>query len=91
MQTLSKEQIEEHVKQNFELTEKEKEEREKLLLQGFDNWRKSEFHTFCRANERFGRQSIAKIALMIGTKTEAEVRQYSAVFWRKQKISDITK
>lgn len=40
---------------DFELTQAEQEEKEKLLSQGFGNWNKRDFQAFLRAIEKHGR------------------------------------
>lgn len=42
----------------LELTEKEKKEREKLLVKGFGNWKKTEYNQFIKACAEFGRDNL---------------------------------
>lgn len=74
------------------LTEKEIEEKEKLLTQGFENWGKRDFSAFIKANEKYGRNNIEQIANDIDGKTLEEVKEYSKVFWKRYKeISEYEK
>lgn len=68
------------------LTDKQLQEKEKLIKQGFYNWTKKEFLAFCKACEYYGRDAFDDIAAEIGTKTAEEVRAYSKVFWKKLKF-----
>ena len=44
-----------------------------------------DFNAFVRACEKFGRAAVPAIAAEIEGKTESEVRQYSVVFWQRNK------
>jgi len=75
-----------------QLTEVEKEERERLLTEGFNNWSKRDFNNFVRGCERYGRDDLERILLEVEGKTEEEVAEYSAVFWeRHTEIADYEK
>eukprot|EP01107_Rhizomastix_libera_P007984 TRINITY_DN23029_c0_g1_i1.p1 TRINITY_DN23029_c0_g1~~TRINITY_DN23029_c0_g1_i1.p1 ORF type:complete len:379 (-),score=121.63 TRINITY_DN23029_c0_g1_i1:2-1138(-) len=63
-----------------DLTEAEIEEKEKLLTQGFADWKRRDFQAFVRACERYGRKSYSDIAAEVA-KTKEEVKKYSQVFW----------
>ncbi|KAK9722597.1 chromatin remodeling complex Adenosinetriphosphatase [Basidiobolus ranarum] len=65
------------------LTEEEKEEKEKLLEEGFENWGKRDFNSFVRASERHGRDDIEAIAQEIDGKSLEEIEAYSKVFWER--------
>ena len=67
------------------LTEEEKLEKEELSKQGFPNWTKRDFISFCKANEKYGRDNIEQIAYEVEGKTLQEVKDYSAVFWKRYK------
>ncbi|KAL3096922.1 hypothetical protein niasHS_002638 [Heterodera schachtii] len=71
------------------LTEKEEEERHKLLESNeFADWSKREFRQFINANERYGRNEMEAIARDVETKSYDEVVRYAKVFWRR--IDDLT-
>lgn len=65
------------------LTEKEQEEKEQLLSEGFQNWSRRDFVAFVRACEKYGRDDLKSIASEIDGKTEEEVEKYSKVFWNR--------
>ncbi|CAM6019488.1 unnamed protein product [Sphagnum balticum] len=67
------------------LTEKEQDEKEQLLQEGFQNWARRDFVAFVRACEKYGRNDIKSIASEIEGKTEEEVETYSNVFWSRYK------
>ncbi|CAM6081834.1 unnamed protein product [Calypogeia fissa] len=68
-----------------QLTEKEIEEKERLLEEGFSNWSRRDFNAFVRACEKYGRTDIRSIATEIEGKTEDDVVKYSKVFWERYK------
>ncbi|KAL3692725.1 hypothetical protein R1sor_006376 [Riccia sorocarpa] len=68
-----------------QLTEKEQEEKDRLLKEGFSNWTRRDFNAFVRACEKYGRNDIRSIASEIEGKTEEEVSRYSKVFWERYK------
>jgi SWI/SNF-related matrix-associated actin-dependent regulator of chromatin subfamily A member 5 len=70
------------------LTEEEVAEKEELSTQGFANWQRRDFHSFVRANEKYGRDKYNEIAEEIGTKTAKEVKEYSKVFWERYEEID---
>ena len=71
------------------LTKEENELKDKIMKSGFTDWSKSEFSSFIKGCERFGRDDIEKISDMIGSKTKEEVEKYSKVFWeRVSQLSD---
>lgn len=65
------------------LTEKEQEEKDQLLSEGFQNWSRRDFVAFVRACEKYGRDDLKSIASEIDGKTEEEVEKYSKVFWNR--------
>ncbi|XP_060688494.1 probable global transcription activator SNF2L1 isoform X1 [Hemiscyllium ocellatum] len=74
------------------LNQKEIEEKEKLLTQGFTTWNKRDFNQFIKANEKYGRDDIDNIAREVEGKTPEEVIEYSAVFWERcNELQDIEK
>ncbi|KAL2635064.1 hypothetical protein R1flu_006543 [Riccia fluitans] len=68
-----------------QLTEREQEEKDRLLKEGFSNWSRRDFNAFVRACEKYGRTDIRSIASEIEGKTEEEVSRYSKVFWERYK------
>ena len=67
-----------------EVTEAEAAERAELLTHGFGAWQKRDFLAFTKAMEKHGRDDYDNIVRdMEGMKTEAEVREYAAVFWAR--------
>ena len=44
-----------------------------------------DFNAFVRATEKYGRKNVTQIATEIEGKSEADVRQYSEVFWKRYK------
>ncbi|KAJ1336566.1 hypothetical protein BSLG_007350 [Batrachochytrium salamandrivorans] len=65
------------------LTEEEASEKELLSQQGFESWTKRDFQTFCKANEKHGRDNIEAIANDVEGKELEEVEAYSKVFWQR--------
>jgi SWI/SNF-related matrix-associated actin-dependent regulator of chromatin subfamily A member 5 len=66
----------------YRLSDAEEREKQALLRRGFQEWGRREFFLFIKACESHGRTAYAAIAADLGTKTEKEVRAYSAVFWK---------
>jgi len=62
------------------LNDEELRERDELLGQGFSNWSRRDFTAYVRACERHGRDNLVEISKELEGKTEAEVREYAAVF-----------
>jgi SWI/SNF-related matrix-associated actin-dependent regulator of chromatin subfamily A member 5 len=77
---------------NFELTAAEKSEKRKLLSEGFDDWSKKDFRSFCASMEHHGRYNLDNIVKDIVNecgKSESEVKRYFVSFWLNYKrISD---
>ena len=74
------------------LTKEEKSEKRKLLLEGFNNWSKKDFQNFTKACEKYGRHDIINISKEVEGKSEAQVKKYSKVFWKRYKeIKDYDK
>lgn len=65
------------------LTDAETQEKEMLSNIGFSSWTKRDFVSFCKACEKYGRDSIESIASEIEGKSLEEVKAYSAVFWER--------
>ncbi|CDJ50670.1 SWI/SNF-related matrix-associated actin-dependent regulator of chromatin, putative [Eimeria brunetti] len=71
------------------LTEEEKEERKKLIAEGFRGWARRDLLAFVRGCEMYGRWDLERIATEVEGKSAAEVRKYSQVFWsRLEEIGD---
>jgi len=67
------------------LTDEESAEKDELAGEGFPDWQRRHFQAFIKAMERYGRDSLDKVALDIVDRTEEEVRQYAAVFFDRYK------
>jgi hypothetical protein len=65
------------------LTDAEMQEKDFLSNIGFSSWTKRDFVSFCKACEKYGRDSIESIASEIEGKTLEEVKAYSSVFWER--------
>ncbi|KAF0982857.1 hypothetical protein FDP41_010836 [Naegleria fowleri] len=74
------------------LTPEEKQERKKLLQEGFNTWSKKDFQNYIRGCEKYGRNDIENIAKEVEGKSVAQVKKYSKVFWKRYKeIKDYDK
>eukprot|EP01138_Halocafeteria_seosinensis_P010924 gb/GECG01011157.1/.p1 GENE.gb/GECG01011157.1/~~gb/GECG01011157.1/.p1 ORF type:complete len:1190 (+),score=197.09 gb/GECG01011157.1/:1-3570(+) len=74
--------------EKLQLSDEEKEEKEKLLQHGFGSWNKHDFSQFIKACENNGRDNLDDIVedVSSGTgKTEDEVREYYRAFWKNYK------
>ncbi|EGC28868.1 hypothetical protein DICPUDRAFT_4822, partial [Dictyostelium purpureum] len=77
-------EIEDEEEPDFgDLNKEEQESKEKLLKSGFGDWTKTDFKSFIRGCELYGRKAYQSIAEEIGTKTDKQVQQYSQVFWKR--------
>ncbi|EMR09698.1 hypothetical protein PNEG_01885 [Pneumocystis murina B123] len=65
------------------LTEEEQLEKEKLLLHGFGDWQRRDFYHFIQACAKHGRNSFKALAQEIESKTLAQIKEYSKVFWER--------
>jgi SWI/SNF-related matrix-associated actin-dependent regulator of chromatin subfamily A member 5 len=70
------------------LTEEEKEEKERLLEEGFPEWNKRDFQQFLNGSAKFGRQNYAGISEEVDGKEADEIEAYAKVFWKKYKTLD---
>jgi len=71
------------------LTDEEKTEMDTLLAQGFTEWSRRDFQAFCRLSEKHGRENVEAIASEMDGKTLKEVKDYSAVFWKRyEEVAD---
>ncbi|KAM9994213.1 hypothetical protein ACTFIZ_005515 [Dictyostelium cf. discoideum] len=67
-----------------DLSKEEQDLKERLIKTGgFGDWSKTDFRTFIRGCELYGRKAYQSIAEEVQTKTEKEVQQYSQAFWKK--------
>ncbi|KAI0974027.1 chromatin-remodeling complex ATPase-like protein [Xylaria arbuscula] len=74
------------------LTEEEQEEKQKLSLQGFTEWNRRDYQQFINGSARYGRHDFDRIAEEIDSKTPAEIKAYSKVFWQRYaEVADYTK
>lgn len=75
---------EQHAAANFKLapliSEAKQEEKKKLLSEGFADWGRIHYSAFIRANAKYGRTDLEKIALSVGKPINA-VEEYSKSFW----------
>jgi len=62
------------------LSDEQQKDKERLLSEGFSDWRRHEYLAFVRASAKYGRSAIPSIAAEVG-KPEADVERYSAAFW----------
>lgn len=56
-------------------------EKEKLLSEGFSDWKRNDFSIFVKLSAKFGRENaLNKIALELG-KSEQDVKRFTDAFW----------
>ena len=67
------------------LTEEERAEKDSLATQGFGDWNKRDFQQFVNGSAKSGRHNYEGISLEIDSKTPAEIKKYSKVFWERYK------
>jgi len=76
----------------FDLNEKEREEKEQLLAEGFPDWNKKDYKAFCLALERHGRYNVPAVVEDVcreSGKDQDEVKRYFVAFWLNyRRISD---
>jgi len=68
----------------FNLTPEETTEKERLLAEGFPDWSKKDFKSFCSSMERHGRYAVNNIVRDVTNecaKEEKEVKRYFVAFW----------
>ena len=68
----------------FELTAEQREEKERLLAEGFPDWSRKDFKTFCSALERHGRYDLDSVVNDVTTecgKEAQDVKRYFVMFW----------
>ncbi|KAH7255561.1 SWI/SNF family of DNA-dependent ATPase [Fusarium redolens] len=74
------------------LTEEEREEKEKLSLQGFGDWNKRDFQQFVNGSGKYGRTDYEGISNEIDSKSAPEIKAYAKVFWQRYtEIADYPK
>ena len=65
------------------LSDKEKEDKERMSEQGFGEWNRRDFQQFINGSAKFGRTNWAGIATEVDGKNEKEIREYAKVFWQR--------
>jgi len=78
----------EKILSTFNFTPEEEEERKKLLAEGFPDWSRKDFRSFCSSVERHGRFDITNIVKDVTNecgKSEKEVKRYFVSFWMNYK------
>jgi len=73
---------------DFQLTEEEQEEKDRLVEEAFGDWNRRDFRAYTQACERHGRKDIkAIIADVVDAtgKTKEDVRAYHNTFWERYK------
>ncbi|KAI8718665.1 SWI/SNF family of DNA-dependent ATPase [Fusarium sp. LHS14.1] len=74
------------------LTEEEREEKEKLSLQGFGEWNRRDFQQFVNGSGKYGRTAYDGISKEVDSKSAAEIKAYAKVFWQRYtEIADYPK
>eukprot|EP00921_Rhytidocystis_pertsovi_P007839 GHVQ01012998.1.p1 GENE.GHVQ01012998.1~~GHVQ01012998.1.p1 ORF type:complete len:1022 (+),score=179.83 GHVQ01012998.1:466-3531(+) len=66
-------------------TEEEREEKQKLLREGFKDWMRKDFMSFVRGCELYGRDDVDRIVTEVEDKPVEDVRRYSKEFWSRYK------
>jgi SWI/SNF-related matrix-associated actin-dependent regulator of chromatin subfamily A member 5 len=67
------------------LTEEEVAEKDTLAGEGFLDWKRNHYLAFIKGLERYGRDSLDKVAAEIPDHSEEDVREYAAVFFERYK------
>jgi len=62
------------------LSEELRAEKDKLLSEGFIEWKRNDYTNFVKASAKYGRKAVEKIALEVG-KPEPAVRDFATAFW----------
>ena len=65
------------------ITEERKDEKDRLLSEGFPDWGRSHYTAFVRASAKYGRRVYSKISADVG-KTQAMVEAYAKAFWSEE-------
>ena len=75
---------EQKISSSFELSDEDKQLKEKLLTDGFADWDRRDFRCFCTSVERHGRydfNSICRDVMSETGKERSEVSRYFVAFW----------
>lgn len=67
------------------LTERERDEKDELLEQGFIDWNRRDFQQFVNGSAKHGRNAFAAIEKEVDNKSVGEIKDYARVFWKKVK------
>lgn len=62
------------------ISEEKQALKEKLVAEGFSDWKRNDFNAFVKGSARFGRNEFEKIAYEVG-KSEDAVKVFAAAFW----------
>lgn len=77
-------ELEEDVEAPFELppllSQERQTEKERLLSEGFSDWKRQDYNLFVKASAKYGRNALDKISIDVG-KQEIVVREFAAAFW----------
>jgi SWI/SNF-related matrix-associated actin-dependent regulator of chromatin subfamily A member 5 len=68
----------------FQLSEEEKQEKDKIMAEGFPDWSRKDFKIFCASLERHGRYEFAAICEDVMNETgkdRQEIQRYFVAFW----------
>lgn len=77
-------ELEQRLNTDFQLSAEEQEEKAKLQSEGFPDWNKKDFKSFCAALERHGRYDFPSISYDVQSETGkelSEVQRYFVAFW----------
>ncbi|KAL7468526.1 hypothetical protein ACHAXS_008749 [Conticribra weissflogii] len=79
----------------FVLSPEEQAEKERLLSEGFADWSRKDFKSFCNALEKHGRYQLPKIIEDVVQETgkdEGDIKRYYVAFWlHYRRLADWTK
>jgi hypothetical protein len=67
------------------LTPEEAARKAKLESEGFSSWNRRNFQNYIAACTNFGKENIGEIARAVDGQSEAAVRKYHTVFWKRCK------
>ncbi|CAN6629925.1 ISWI chromatin-remodeling complex ATPase Isw2p [Trichomonascus vanleenenianus] len=70
------------------LTEEEEAEKQQLAQEGFGNWIRRDFYHFIQMSAKHGRKNYKAIAEEFDEKSEAEIKKYASVFWKRYEEID---
>ena len=69
---------------NIKLSDEEEKEKKALMEEGFPDWTKKDFKSFCKALENHGRYEFHNVCQQVESetgKTKDEIRRYWVAFW----------